>query len=36
MDEKELNDPLNNISLIKGNPALLFFLYYSENMDRQN
>ena len=24
MDPKEMNDPLNNVSLIKGNPALLF------------
>lgn len=31
MDEKELSDPLNNVSVIKGNPALLFF---SENIDR--
>lgn len=33
MDEKELSDPLNNVSLIKGNPAVLLF---SENMDRQS
>lgn len=34
MDEKEVNDPLNNVSLINGNSFVLF--YYFENTDRQN
>lgn len=28
MDEKELNDPMNNVSLIKGNPALFFLFFF--------
>lgn len=29
MDQKELSDPLNKVSLIKGNPALLLLISVS-------
>ncbi len=28
MDDKELSDSMNNVSLIKGNPAVFFFYFY--------
>lgn len=28
MDDKELSDPMNNVSLIKGNLAVLFLVVY--------
>lgn len=35
MDQKELNDPLNDLSLIKGNPTLLYiFFFYSDKKGR--
>lgn len=35
MDEKQLSDPLNNVSHIKGNTAVLFF-FLPLSMDGQN